>query len=376
MKKIFAILFLMFLSVFAVMWLMFFLKPYFIAKTYDSSLVFNVLWPNHNLYIPFNNGNSIIVNRGLSFNSQRERLLIVGKDDAYFDEFAVSGKEGIFWSHRTEELSPIIIKWENFDDLKEEQRQEIYPSSSIVRIQKISKGSSGHGEEVKEFLMNGDLYIQDSNDKFILGKRVSVNKGKNFSNLVLIGLEDGFIFEAPFKNRKLEPIAMKDDKVVYIDETDTSRKLYFYSIADKYEKLITVLNKPNISSFRMQKNTLVWSDIVGHSRDVFCYDFDKLLMSLLVGGEGDQDFPFVFKDWIFWVDSKDGQKFTIDVKNIINGQKKTIVSSVNSPIFPVYFDGKLFWSDYVDSLLAKTFNYNGMQSYLYQKPIDLESMGH
>lgn len=364
----------------AVLWLQFVLLPYYEAWTQNAELLSPKLWPNNVDEICCTNGKSLLFNLGNRSKGRKQQLRVINSNNIIHDISAPEGGWLLYCSRRGTLSDPLVVTWDNIFDLEDIGRDKPNPVYNIS----VTEIKDDFSEITKTVKSTKEIYFRDADDNWILGDITEITgKSSKSGTIVLMSTRNEHVINVPIKKRDISAIAIVGDKIIY-DEAlplfpplspQTSRKLYFYSLSDKKEKVIGETRDVSRDGWAFNGSIIAWSDHQFHDDkyDIYYYDFDHNTKGKLLQGEGSQNYPFLSKEYIIWSEKKQNSLtgYDIFVKNLRTGTIKGLVIASGDQIHPVYFNGYLYWTNHIYSYLSKIDLFGNSQAYVFRKKVIL-----
>lgn len=357
-------------------WLQFLLLPYYEAWKADAEVMSAKLWPHNVEEVCCTNGNSLFFYLNVDPKERKRNLRVINSNNQNRDISAPEGKRLLYCTHRSLTSEPLMVTWENIFDLEDIGRDRPKP---IYRIS-LTELKDDFTKITDIVESNQEILVQDANDNWILGNVVKITgENSKISTICLISVKNKKIVEIPIKGRDVSAIAIVGNKVIYEEtlliSSQSRHKLFLYSLLDRKEIEIGQTEDVRRDSWAFNGHMVAWSDhhFPDGECEIYSYDFNTNTTEKLLKGEGSKDYPFLFKEYIFWSEVKKSSSTGYDlfVKNIKTGNNKSIMITAGDQTHPVYFNGYIYWTNHIPSILSKIELFGNSQSYIFRKKIIL-----
>lgn len=375
------------------LWMQFLVAPYLSAMRNNSELVESLVWPDRDSMLTYCvNGAAFVYVKHYVDAGKTLRLGSITGGRRSTREVPHLGATQVC-SNRSENEIPVLASYYDFESLMESGS-----SSFTIKSIFLTDYSINQRENWLDLSSEWDfqeLAVKHIGSKWFLAEhdRRSDNDGKVLNELLLISIEPGLVRRIPVEAANLQGLAVVGDNIIYrkMSESDADKSSGFFAYS--MESGFSTRLRENMSNwdpvaFSVYGNIFVWSDLEAKrldislgdwlraERDIFFYDFAKQQGGRLISEPGVQDYPFIYKENIFWADKKDIYSgYDIRVKNLRTGESKLVVGGDRDQTHPIWHDGYLYWSEEVPSgllwLLGFRVGSESGQQYIFRKKMPL-----
>ncbi|WP_321533103.1 hypothetical protein [uncultured Desulfuromonas sp.] len=315
-----------------------FSSPYLVVLFSDGEIVSGNYYFEDINNICFVTGRSLIFKHNI-FSEKYEEISISG-EKIVLDN--IEKNEKILHKSSRGKMSPsIVVIWD------EMSTDNILYGSSISLV-----NLSEPCETKKRLFDEYAVPLSISNFYLLIYSLEDRGGGDIVAKQKLIDLNDFSEVALPDFPGLISYVLVMDEYVLYERSFNGDVELWAYALKDSKEIFVSKVKDPSYhrdNGWSFDEGVFVWADTLDIDSDIYFFDFNKKHGGLLVKRDGDQKFPFLKDNEIFWSEMDVEKKWiNIASKKIEKEDSVQIFNNYGDMYHPIAFGGYLYWINVVD----------------------------